>query len=388
MKKKLLAFSAIRSDYDLLSQVYKLLNKDKGIQLKIIVSGAHLSRKYGYTVTDIEKDKLDILAKIKTLSNFDDKTTRLKSASILFQKSIDIVKNYNPDLIIYAGDREEVMVASIIAGYLEIPTLHFFGGDHVKDSHIDNPIRHATSKLSSAHIVSHREHYQRLLEMGEEKKRIFNIGSVALDKFTNETIISKKKIKKYFGIKNGFNRFALLIFHPIPEERQELENIFENILLTLKQKNINTFVSYPNIDYKNSKIINLIKKYKYDKNFYFYKSLERKIFLSIYKNAEFIIGNSSSGILESASIPIPAINVGFRQKGRRANNNVLFVDKQKSNIKKGIEKIFSKKFQNKYKSAKNTYGDGKSSLKAYKLIKNINFRKLVYKNEDILKIKK
>ena len=386
IKKKILAFTAIRSDYDLLSYLLKLLNKDKTIELKIIVSGTHLSKKYGYTITDIEKDKLEILARIKTPVNYDKKTTRLKSTSILFKKSIDIVEKYNPDLIIYAGDREEVIVASIIGGYLEIPTVHFFGGDHVEDSHIDNPIRHATSKLSTIHMVSLEDHHTRLLKMGEKKERIFNIGSVALDKFVHQPIYSKKKIKKFFNFNDAFDKFALLIFHPIPNERKNTEKIFENILCTLKKKNINTFVSYPNIDFGNSKIIQIIKKYSNDKNFYFYKSLERKIFISIYKNADFIIGNSSSGILESATIRIPAINVGIRQVGRKANKNVIFVGASRENIERAIHTVYSKKFQNICKNIKNIYGDGFSSIRAFNIIKNNNFKNLLYKNEDILKL--
>jgi len=386
MKKKILAFTAIRSEYDLLSSLYRLFNQDETIELKMIVSGAHLSKTYGYTVKDIESDGLDILAKIETLIDSDTKAARLKSASILLQNSIDIVSNYNPDLIIYAGDREEVMVASMIGGYLEIPTIHFFGGDHVQDSHIDNPIRHATSKLSTIHMVSQEEHYQRLLKMGERKERIYNIGSVALDKFVNESILLKNEIKEYFKIDSGFDKFAILIFHPIPKERNESAKIFELILLSLEKKNINTFVSYPNIDPGNRDIVEVIEKYKNNKNFIFYRNQPRKIFVSIYKNAEFIIGNSSSGILESASIPIPAINVGYRQSGRKANDNVIFINGERNNIEEAISKIFSKEFQDLTKKTLNIYGDGHSSSKAFSIMKNNTFKDLLFKDEDILEV--
>ena len=173
--KKIVAFTAIRSEYDLLSSLYKLLNNDENIDLRLIVSGAHLSKTYGYSVKDIEADGLNILAKIETLLDSDTRASRIKSASILLQSSIDVIANYNPELIIFAGDREEVMVASLIGGYLEIPTIHFFGGDHVEDSHVDNPVRHAASKLSSVHFVSTLEHKKRLIAMGEKEKRIFNI---------------------------------------------------------------------------------------------------------------------------------------------------------------------------------------------------------------------
>ena len=121
-----------------------MLTEDKEIEFKLIVSGTHLLKEYGYTYKDIKKDKIPILKKIKTLRSEINYKSRIKSASILLNKGIDVIANFSPDLIIYVGDREEVIIASLIGGYLEIPTMHFYGGDHVSDSHIDNPVRHAT----------------------------------------------------------------------------------------------------------------------------------------------------------------------------------------------------------------------------------------------------
>jgi len=382
--KKIIAFSAIRSEYDLLSSLYKLLDSDGEIDLQLIVSGAHLKEEYGYSVKEIEADGLKILARFDTLGDTKLKTTRIKSAALLMAKAIDLVDQYNPDLIIYAGDREEVIVASLIGGYLEIPTIHFFGGDHVKDSHIDNPVRHATSKLSSIHMVSTDKHKQRLIKMGEDKRRVFNIGSVALDKFVSIKPIAKEDLLKHFHIENKFNEFCLLIFHPIPKERGKSAIIFENILQSLREKNISAFVGYPNIDPGNKEITNMIDKYKNDNNFVFYQNLPRELFISIYKHSKFIIGNSSSGILESASIPIGAINVGIRQTSRQSNENLIVCDTNKSDILSAIDKLESKKFQKIIKNTKNIYGDGKSSQRAYNIIKEHDFKNLIFKNEDIL----
>jgi len=383
---KIIAFTAIRSEYDLLSPLYSLLSKDQGINFKLIVSGAHLSKEYGYTYSDIKKDKIPVLTTIKTLSSNVNHKSRIKSASKLLENGIDVVSKFKPDLIIYAGDREEVIIASLIGGYLEIPTMHFYGGDHVSDSHIDNPVRHATSKLSTFHMVSCEEHLKRLNKMGELKERIYNIGSIALDKFKNEKTLSNEKLKLFFNIDKGFERFAILIFHPIPKERGKSALIFENILNCLINNQINAFVSYPNIDPGNTEIINVINKYKNSKYFLFYKNQPRKIFLSIYKNSCFMIGNSSSGILESASIPIPAINVGYRQTGRKSNLNVIFCDDSILEINKAIKKSLSTSFQNNLKRIKNIYGEGDSSEKALKLIKKINFKSLLFKDEDILNL--
>lgn len=382
---KILALTAIRSDYDLMSGIYKYLANDDQLELKLLVTGAHLAKASGYSVSEIEKDNFDILLKIESLIDADSLSSRIKSASIFLQNSIDIVRSYNPDLIIYPGDREEVMIGALLGSYLNIPTAHFFGGDHAKDGHVDNPVRHAVSKLSTTHFVTLEEHKNRLLKMGEPKERIFVIGNPALDRFYTEKIIEKEQIMNAFNHSN-FQNFALLIFHPITEEIDIANEYFENILYSLEQKGINTFVSYPNIDPGNSKIIEVMHKYQRNKNFIFYKNLSRQVFVSIFKHSNFIIGNSSAGILEAASIPIPAINVGKRQTGRASGKNVLFCDGDSISISNAIETAISTNFLASIEQMKNPYGDGKSSLKAYANIKTINFSTMIYKKEDALEI--
>ena len=160
--------------------------------------------------------------------------------------------------------------------------------------------------------------------------------------------------------------------------------VFENILKSLKNKNIFSFVSYPNTDSNKSKIINIIRKYNNDKNFYFFKNIDRDVFLSIFKMSQFIIGNSSAGIYEAAAIPIPAINVGKRQQDRMAGENVVFCETSIKEITVTIEKATSQIFLSSIKNIINPYGDGESANRAYKLIKEIDLKGLIQKVEDPL----
>jgi len=386
MTKKILAFSSIRSDYDIMSPLYKLFHEDDEIDFKIIVSGAHLSHKFGYSVEQIRKDGFEILLEIETLLSSDTGLSRVKSASFLLQNSLETIAKFNPDLMIYAGDREDVLIYAMIGGYLNIPTIHVYAGDHVKDGYIDNPIRHATSKLSTAHFVALEEHKKRLVRMGEDKRRIFVIGNISLDKFVHFQPLTKSEIKNYFKIQDGFDKFALMIFHPITEEIHNVDLYFENILRNLEERKINTFVSYPNVDPGNQKLLNVIDKYKKNKNFIFYKNLDRELFMSIYKHSLFIIGNSSSGICESASLKIPAINVGLRQTGRFADKNVIFCGTSYQDISNSIDRALSKEFLEKLKNLKNSYGDGNSARKAYEIIKTIDFKSMIVKAEDPLEV--
>ena len=384
--KKILAFSSIRSDYDLMSPLYRLLHEDENIDFRIIVSGAHLSHSFGYSVDQIKKDGFNILLEIETLLNSDTGLSRAKSASILLQSSLESIAKFSPDLMMYAGDREDVLMYSMIGGYLNIPTVHVFAGDHVEDGYIDNPIRHATSKLSTAHFVTLEEHRKRLIRMGEDPKRVFVTGNISLDKFVNFQPFSKTEIRSLFDVENSFNDFALVIFHPVTEEMEGTGEYFRNILNNLNERNVNSFVSYPNVDPGNQKLVDVMEQYKDNKNFIFYKNLERDVFMSIYKHSNFIIGNSSSGICEAASLKIPAINVGLRQTGRYADKNVVFCGVGYKEIGVSIDKAMSKYFVNSLKTLQNSYGDGNSANKAYDIIKSTDFKSMIAKIEDPLKV--
>lgn len=384
--KKILAFTSIRSDYDLMSPLYKLLHEDENIDFKIIVSGAHLSQNFGYSIEQIKKDGFNILLEIETLLNSDTALSRVKSASLLLQNSLESISKFSPDLMIYAGDREDVLMYSMIGGYLSIPTIHFFSGDHVEDGYIDNPIRHATSKLSTAHFVTLKIHKERLVRMGEDPKRVFVTGNISLDKFVNFNPLPKIHLTKYLKLNDELEEFALMIFHPVTQEIEYVDKYFENILKNLEQRKIRTLISYPNVDPGNSKLLAVIERYSKNKNFIFYKNLEREIFMSIYKYSKFIIGNSSSGICESATLKIPAINVGLRQTGRYADKNVIFCGTSYDEIDSAITLSLSKDFQSQLVNISNSYGDGNSAMKAYDIIKNNEFKDIIAKVEDPLKV--
>lgn len=381
---KILACTSTRSDYDLLVELYKLLNSDPEIDFKLLVSGSHLSPTYGYSVNNIENDDLPILAKIETLIDSDTKQSRLKTASILLQNSVDIVNAFAPDLMLYVGDREDVIIASLLAGYLEVPAIHFWGGDHAADGNIDNPVRHASSKLASIHFVSHETHKQRLLKIGEAENRIYNIGSIALDRFNKHKAIAKQELIDHFKLAEHFNEFALVVFHPLPEERDSYHEYFDNIMLNLYEKKIPAFVSAPNTDPGNRKAFEVIEKYTDLDYFYYYGNMQRDLFLSVYKHAKFLIGNSSSGIVEAASIPLPVINVGARQKQRFADPNVVFCEPNFRDIADAIDLVSTDEFLSSIKDLKNSYGNGDSAAKAYQLIKQLPLKDLYVKKEDPL----
>ncbi|WP_060983192.1 UDP-N-acetylglucosamine 2-epimerase [Vibrio splendidus] len=380
---KILALTSIRSEYDLLSSLFQKLHLDPNIDLQLLVGGAHNSPTFGLTRKDIEGDGFNILMNIESLLDADTNSSRLKSASILLMSSIEIVKQYSPDLIIYAGDREEVMIGALLGGYLSIPTLHFFGGDHASDGHIDNPIRHAVSKLSTVHFVSTLEHERRLCALGEPKQRIFNIGSVALDKFSD--IPPSKGIVSDIALKEITRPIALFIFHPVEEELGNVQQIVRNTIDALIDEGFHVFVGKPNTDHGNTAIRDVIGDIVTEtEHISVYGNLPRTEFVQLFKASQLIVGNSSAGVLEGASISISCLNVGGRQKGGFCGGNVVFVDANKESVLNGLKQIKTCEFQQKLSKVVNPYGDGKASEQAYRLITTTNFQSLMLKKEDPL----
>ncbi len=377
---KILSITGNRADYDLMSYLYKYFNEDEDIDFKLIVTGAHLTLGYENSVEDIIRDGNTVVARIEDILNSDTNSSRAKSASILFASLVDVISNEEPDVMIASGDREEVICAAVACGYMDVPFLHFFGGDYAVSGHVDNMVRHAASKMATAHFVATDEHVKRLIALGEEESRIFKTGSVALDKFSEEPWMTKEALIDKLGIKS-FDSYALLIYHP-PAEIKGRNTEIEAIMRTLKEKGINTVVSYPNTDFNSSEIISVYEKYSKDDSFFFYKNLDRNTFINLYRHADFQIGNSSSGVAEAASIPIPVINIGTRQKDRGNTDNVIFIEHADGSLGDMIDRALSDQFRDSIKNVTNIYGDGKSSKRAYEIIRDTDFSSMLRKLYD------
>ncbi|MGL5152403.1 MAG: UDP-N-acetylglucosamine 2-epimerase [Clostridium sp.] len=380
--KKILAFTGIRSDYEIMEELYKGLNNSKDFEIKLIVSGAHLSHTYGYSVAEIERDGIPILCEIENLFDSNSRGARVKSLGLLLENSVQEVEKYNPDAIIYAGDREEVMVGALLGAYLRIPTIHFFGGDHAIDGNIDNVVRHSVSKLSSIHFVTNEDAKNRLLKMGEHKKRIFNVGSPSLDKLINTNVIRKKELLKSFNKNEEWNNYAMLMYYPLAGEERFCGQQFLEILMALESENVKTFVSFPNVDSGNKSIIDVIDEFKDNKNFHFYKNLNRESFINLLRNTRFLIGNSSAGVYECPLLKIPVINVGNRQKGRLTSTNVNFIEYGVENIIEGIRNLDNEEYMKQIDECESPYGNGNSINGILSLMRDLPFESFLEKCED------
>lgn len=379
---RILSITGNRADYDLMSYLYRYFNRDPDIDFGLVVTGGHLTASYGSSLEDIRADGNCVVAEIEDILNSGHSASRAKAMGILTQSLTDVVRSFRPDIMIAPGDREDVLAAAAVALYMQVPFLHFFAGDHESSGHVDNLARHAASKIATAHFVSCEEHKKRLLRMGEEETRIFNVGSVALDKFKEEPVLSKEEVLESLGLRD-FENYALLIYHPPAEIVGENLEI-EAVMRTLSEKRIKTVVSYPNTDFGNQAILEKYARYKDDPNFYFYKNLSRKLFVNLYRHAMFQIGNSSAGVCEAASIPIPVVNVGSRESGRGNKENVIFVRDFREGLSEAVERAMSAEYRASIKDVRNILGDGHSSRRAYEVIKSVDFSRMLLKKYDPL----
>ena len=224
------------------------------------------------------------------------------------------------------------------------------------------------------------------MAMGEDNRRIFVTGNLSLDNFVVQSAVSFTELKSRTGIRSNIGDYAIVLFHPDPSEKESAGRCMENILRCLSEKGIFACVGYPNTDPANRDIIRVIEQFSDKPDVFVYQNLDRNDFIALYKNARFIIGNSSSGILEAASVPIPAINVGVRQRGRLAGENVVFCEADKNSILSSIEMVDSKGFREALKFLKNLYGDGQSAKIALDILLSVDFNALRLKTEDPLNL--
>ena len=357
-KIKLLAITGIRSDYDFMSSVYKELSKNKNFDFRLIVTGAHMLSRFGKTIDEIKKDKIQIIKIVKSLKNSDEKGSRAISLGLQLQKITPIIRKLKPDFIFAVGDREESLTSSILGSYLDIPIIHFGGGDRVVGN-VDDQVRHAVSKLSNIHITTNKFSAERLIKSGEQKFRVKNFGNPGIDRFKKEKVLTKKEISKFLNFDIS-NPFFIVIYHPLSSEKNKSYKYAKTILSALKISKLKYIIIFPNSDEGNTGVIKAINEFRNHKTFKICKHLPRRIFVNLLKKSNGMIGNSSSGILEAPFLNLPVINVGNRQKKRVHGNNVIFIKHNKKQILNAINYVLKNQvFKKNIKKTKNLFGNGK-----------------------------
>lgn len=371
--KKICVVTGTRAEYGQLRLLIQGIEQSKHLKLCLIATGAHLSNKFGLTYKDIEADGLNINHKIKILSDSDTSESIAKSMGRLMIKLADVFKEEKPNLVLILGDRYEIFVAASSAMIARIPIAHIHGGEKTEGA-IDDAIRHSITKMSHFHFVAHNEYRKRVIQLGEDPKKILTVGGLGVDCIKKIQFLDIQELQKSLSFTFG-EKNLLVTFHPVTLEKGSTRIQMKELLSALSElKKTHIIFTMPNADPENEVIISMLKEFVNQyKNSKLFSSLGQLRYLSTILHVDCVIGNSSSGLCEVPSFKKPTINIGNRQKGRIKAGSVIDCDPNRVEILKAIKKSYSDNFMKKLKYTKNPYGDGDASKKILKYLEMQEF---------------
>jgi len=380
MKRKICVITGSRADYGILKPLIEEIQGDKYLSLQLVVTGMHLLKEFGLTYREIDNEGFSIKAKVRGLLNSDQAKDIVKSMGKLMGGFAGTFQRLSPDIVVGLGDRFELMSAVVAAHVMCIPVAHIGGGDKTLGV-IDDAFRHSMTKMSQWHFVSNEEARRRVIQLGEDPERVFDVGEIALDNIGRRQLLSRSQLEKELDIK--FNKHNLLItFHPVTLERDTSGKQFDELLKALKElKDTHMIFTRANADVYgriiNRKIDTFVKKSK--GKAYAFPSLGSLRYLSLIKDVDAVVGNSSSGMIETPCFKKGTINIGDRQKGRPRVASILDCAPKKSDILKSLRILYSQPFQKKLKTFKHPYGAGRSAYKIKEKLKTVQLNNTLKK---------
>jgi UDP-N-acetylglucosamine 2-epimerase (hydrolysing) len=350
MSKKILFLTGTRADFGKIKSLIQSLEQHSNFEVFVFVTGMHLQWEYGYTLLEIERCNF---SNVHTFGNHTHETTMDLTLAKTIEGLSEYIKNVNPNLIVVHGDRVETLAGAIVGSLNNILVAHIEGGEI--SGTVDELIRHSVSKLSHIHFVSNIEAARRLEQMGEIDKSIFVIGSPDIDLMFSKDLPALSKVKEYYEI--PFGDYGVAMFHPVTTEAEDMKEYAQNFVKALLKDDHNYVVIYPNNDLGSSFILKEYMKLKGNKRFRVIPSLRFEYFLSLLKEAQFIIGNSSAGIREAPYYNKAIINIGTRQQNRSRQSHIVNVGYDENSILESLKNIQ----KNKIIAEPSKFGDGNST---------------------------
>jgi len=366
--KRVCVVTGSRSEYGLLYPLLKKLKAQKGLKLQIVACGMHLAAEFGFTYKEILNDgfRIDRKVKIPLCDDQDGVAKAISGALIGFSR---VFRSLAPDMIVLLGDRFETFAAAVAAFTARIPIAHIHGGE-LTEGVIDDALRHSITKMSFLHFAAAEAYRKRIIQLGEEPARVFNVGALAIDNIMYTSLLDRQGLEKELGFRFG-SRIALATFHPVTLEKSSSAKQFQELLNALDSfKDLKVIFTLPNADPGNSDIRLVIDHYvrKHQGRAIAFASLGRVRYLSLMRCVDIVVGNSSSGIIEAPSFGVPTVNIGDRQKGRIKARNVIDCSPCTSSIKQALHKALSPRFKNTCGEVNSPYGSGKAAKQIAQII--------------------
>jgi len=367
--RKIAVITGTRAEYGIFRSVLREIEANPELDLSLIVIGMHLSDEFGYTVKEIERDGFTVDAKINILHTEDTGAAMAQSIGKSVVKTAKALGKIKPDILLILGDRSEMLVGALSATYMGIPIAHIHGGDI--SGNVDEPVRHAITKLAHIHLAATEESASRIIKMGEEPWRVHVVGAPGLDSILNEKMPEPSEVAGKYGLDLS-KPVLLVVQHSVITEAEDASNQIRQTLEAIRELGYQTVLVYPNADAGGRRMIDVIKEYEKYPFLETYKSLPRDEYLGLMRIAGVMVGNSSSGIIEAPSFGLPVVNIGRRQAGRQRAENIIDVDYDKKEIIKAIQyALEDEEFREKAKNCKNFYGDGKAGTRIAKVLSQV-----------------
>lgn len=369
MKKKIGVLTASRAEFGLLKPLIKRLMQEDFCEVKVLVTGAHLSLAFGNTYKEIEEAGIPISEKIECVSDGDSPIDISHNMAMAMTGFGKYFAENKLDLLIVLGDRYETMAVCVAAMNAEIPIAHIHGGE-ATEGLIDEAIRHSITKMSQLHFVCTEVYRNRVIQMGEQPDRVYNVGALAVENTINTDFISKEDLGRELGIDLSKD-YAVVTFHPVTLEENSGVEQFDELLGAMDDlQNMSYIITKANADAGGRHINKKIDEYAEKRNnVVAVTSLGVRRYLSAVKECCVVIGNSSSGITEAPCLHVPTVNIGDRQRGRLMPGSVLCCAPNKNAIVDTIKKAISDDFREKVKNMTNPFGDGDTSERITEIIR-------------------
>jgi len=368
MKRKIAAVTTSRADFTALYWPLHDLAQHPGIDLKIIAFGPHLSPEFGSTIHEIEQAGLHVDARIECLLSSDTDIGMAKTIGLATLSLADCLGDMRPDLLLVTADRYEMLAPASVALALRIPVAHIEGGE-ISEGAIDDAVRNALTKMSHVHFTSTELARARVIAMGEEEWRVHRTGAPSLDHLRRSPLLSREQLEQRLAIDLS-RPTAVVTYHPTTIARdttREADALFQ----ALKAIPVQLLFCYPNADAGSRELIGRIESFLHGCSGKVFVNLDPFVYWSLLQHVEFLLGNSSSGIIEAASFALPAINVGIRQQGRERGRNVLDAEPDAACILDQIQTARSQEFRQSLQGMTNLYGDGCASQRIVSVLTSV-----------------
>lgn len=371
--KRIAVITGTRAEYGIFKPVLQAIKTNPRLKLSLIVVGMHLAAEFGYTVKEIENDHFKIDSKIDVLHLKDTGVAMARSIGECIAKMADSLDRIKPDILLVLGDRSEMLAGAVAATYLGVSIAHIHGGDI--SGNVDEPVRHAITKLAHIHFPATKESAARIIKMGEEPWRVHVVGAPGLDSALSKELPEPKQMAEKYGLDTS-KPIILVVQHSLVTEAEDAANQIRETLNAIVELGYQTIMIYPNADAGGRRMIEAIKEYEGYPFIKTFNSIPHEEYLSLMKLASLMVGNSSSGIIEAPSFGLPVVNVGTRQVGRQRSENIIDVGYNKEQIKKAINKaLFDEKFKQKARNSQSIYGDGKAGKRIADILSETRINK-------------